>query len=126
MSKQAGWARREENASLELKSSELFLQLHAQVWGGSLSRLTERKKLRKSRLELAAGQGERAAYHTVRYGTWLPSLILLLRNIIIRGTDSVCAANYMYLDYSTLTPSSFSSRFLLIFTPCFVPTSCKI
>lgn len=33
MSKQAGWTEEKRRLLLESKSSELLLQLHAQVWG---------------------------------------------------------------------------------------------
>jgi hypothetical protein len=69
MSKQAGWTEKKRRLLLESKSSELLLQLHAQVWGGRLSRVTERS-LERAGLKLAAGQGEGATYDTERYGTW--------------------------------------------------------
>lgn len=79
MSKQAGWVGREENAFIRVERQRAVVAIARAGLGRKVVKTdTERKKLRKSRLELTAGQGERAAYRTVRYGTWLASLILLL------------------------------------------------
>lgn len=131
MSKRAGWTRREENAFIKLKNSELLLQLHAQVWGGRWSRLTERSLKEPAQIGCGTRRRNDIPYNTIRYlalSYRLASLITSPESLTVSDCTNYAYCNYItvytYLPLHVHLPLLLSVS--VDFVPFFAPATCKI